>query len=55
MTYDDSKFFEEFSHLKAGETDEKKELRLAGRIFNKRSSGNKLIFYGKYHTRLCST
>ncbi|KAK3349360.1 hypothetical protein B0T25DRAFT_570002 [Lasiosphaeria hispida] len=44
-SYDDAKFFEEFGHLKSGESDEKKELRIAGRIYNKRASGSKLIFY----------
>jgi lysyl-tRNA synthetase class 2 len=47
VTYDDSKFVEEFDHLKSGETAEGKELRIAGRIYNKRSSGAKLIFYGR--------
>lgn len=49
VTYDDSKFFEEFGHLKSGETDEGKEIRIAGRIYNKRASGSKLIFYGNCH------
>lgn len=46
VTYDDSQFFEEFGHLKSGETAEDKEIRIAGRIYNKRASGSKLIFYG---------
>lgn len=46
VTYDDSKFVEEFGHLKSGETAENKEIRIAGRIYNKRASGSKLIFYG---------
>ncbi len=46
VDYDDSKFFEEFGHLKSGESDETKELRIAGRIYTKRASGSKLIFYG---------
>ncbi|KAL2161938.1 hypothetical protein VTH06DRAFT_7723 [Thermothelomyces fergusii] len=45
VTYDDSKFVEEFGHLKSGETAEDKEIRIAGRIYNKRASGSKLIFY----------
>jgi lysyl-tRNA synthetase class 2 len=48
VTYDDSKFFEEFGHLKSGETAENKEIRIAGRIYNKRASGSKLIFYGTF-------
>lgn len=43
--YDHSKFFEEFGHLKSGESDKSKEIRLAGRIYNIRSSSSKLIFY----------
>ena len=46
VTYDDSKFHEEFGHLKSGETCPERELRIAGRIYNKRASGSKLIFYG---------
>lgn len=46
VTYDDSKFVEEFGHLKSGETAEDREIRIAGRIYNKRASGSKLIFYG---------
>lgn len=46
VTYDDTKFHSEFGHLKSGETAEDKELRIAGRIYNKRASGSKLIFYG---------
>jgi lysyl-tRNA synthetase class II len=48
VTYDDAKFFEEFSHLKSGESSEDKVLTIAGRIYNKRQSGSKLIFYGKH-------
>ncbi len=46
VTYDDTKFESEFGHLKSGETAENKEIRIAGRIYNKRASGSKLIFYG---------
>ncbi len=46
VTYDDSKFEQEFSHLKSGETAEDKVIQIAGRIYNKRASGSKLIFYG---------
>jgi lysyl-tRNA synthetase class 2 len=47
VTYDDHKFASEFGHLKSGETAEDKEIRIAGRIYNKRASGSKLIFYGR--------
>jgi lysyl-tRNA synthetase class 2 len=43
--YDDAEFFKQFSGLKSGESDKSKEIRMAGRIYNKRASGNKLIFY----------
>lgn len=43
--YDHSKFFDEFGHLKSGESDKNKEIRLAGRIYNIRASSSKLIFY----------
>ncbi|OIW25189.1 lysyl-tRNA synthetase [Coniochaeta ligniaria NRRL 30616] len=44
-TYDHSKFFEEFGHFKSGESDKSNVIRLAGRIFNIRTSSSKLIFY----------
>ncbi|KAB5543020.1 hypothetical protein GE09DRAFT_1225168 [Coniochaeta sp. 2T2.1] len=43
--YDHSKFFEDFSHFKSGESDKSKVIRTAGRIFNIRTSSSKLIFY----------
>lgn len=46
VTYDDAKFYEDFGHLKSGETVEDKEIRIAARIYGVRSSGSKLIFYG---------
>ena len=46
VTYDDSEFEREFNHLKSGETAEHKVIKIAGRIYNKRASGSKLIFYG---------
>jgi len=48
VNYDDSKFVEDFGHLKSGENAQDKEIRIAGRIYNKRASGSKLIFYGKH-------
>ncbi|KAL8418214.1 hypothetical protein RB594_001719 [Gaeumannomyces avenae] len=45
VDYDDSKFEAEFGHLKSGDVDKTKEIRIAGRIFTKRSAGTKLIFY----------
>lgn len=46
VNYDDSNFVEEFGSLKTGETLPEKELRIAGRIYNIRTAGSKLIFYG---------
>jgi lysyl-tRNA synthetase class 2 len=43
--YDHSKFFDEFGHFKSGESDKNKEIRVAGRIYNIRTSSSKLIFY----------
>ncbi|RKU48723.1 lysyl-tRNA synthetase [Coniochaeta pulveracea] len=43
--YDHSKFFEEFNHLKSGESDKSKKITVAGRIYGIRSSSSKLIFY----------
>jgi len=48
VDYDDHKFHEEFAHLKSGDVVKDKEIRIAARIYNKRSSGAKLIFYGTY-------
>ncbi|KAI1387270.1 lysyl-tRNA synthetase [Hypoxylon trugodes] len=35
----------EYGHLKSGEDDKSRVLRVAGRIYNKRASGSKLLFY----------
>lgn len=43
--YDATNWVAEYGHLKSGEVDRTKELRLAGRIYNKRASGSKLVFY----------
>jgi lysyl-tRNA synthetase class 2 len=43
--YDHSKFFEEFNHLKSGESDKSQKITVAGRIYGIRSSSSKLIFY----------
>jgi len=51
VTYDDTKFHEEFGHLKPGEAVEGKEISIAGRIYNIRASGAKLIFYGEWQQR----
>lgn len=45
VNYDPYNFEKEFGHLKSGETEQTKEIRLAGRIFTKRASGSKLVFY----------
>ncbi|TLD31388.1 hypothetical protein PspLS_02380 [Pyricularia sp. CBS 133598] len=45
VDYDASQFEQDFKHLKSGDVDQTREIRIAGRIFTKRSSGNKLIFY----------
>lgn len=45
MDYDIRKFEGEFSHLKNGESDDSKKIQLAGRIYVRRSAGNKLFFY----------
>ncbi|TPX14650.1 uncharacterized protein E0L32_005342 [Thyridium curvatum] len=45
VNYDPYNFEKEFGHLKSGETEQAKEIRLAGRIFTKRASGSKLVFY----------
>jgi len=44
-TYDPAHFVDEFKHLKSGEVKEDKEIRIAGRVFNIRRAGSKLIFY----------
>ncbi|KAK3342842.1 hypothetical protein B0H65DRAFT_469499 [Neurospora tetraspora] len=45
VNYDDSNFVDEFGSLKTGDTLPEKELRIAGRIYNIRTAGSKLIFY----------
>ncbi|KAK7956726.1 lysyl-tRNA synthetase [Apiospora aurea] len=45
VDYDIRKFADEFKHLKNGESDKTKTVSLAGRIYVKRSSGAKLVFY----------
>ncbi|KAK3998322.1 hypothetical protein QBC44DRAFT_228194 [Cladorrhinum sp. PSN332] len=45
VDYDDKKFQEEFKDLKSGDVVKGKKIRIAARIYNKRSSGAKLIFY----------
>lgn len=46
VTYDDSKFHDEFKDLKPGETLKDKEITVAGRIYTVRTLSSKLIFYG---------
>ncbi|KAK9770938.1 putative Lysyl-tRNA synthetase [Seiridium cardinale] len=43
--YDVRNFVSDFGHLKSGEFDKAKEIRIQARIYNKRASGNKLCFY----------
>ncbi|KAH9886557.1 lysyl-tRNA synthetase [Xylariomycetidae sp. FL2044] len=43
--YDLNQFVSEFGHLKSGEHEKTKVLRIAGRVYKKRASGNKLLFY----------
>ncbi|KAI1661990.1 lysyl-tRNA synthetase [Daldinia decipiens] len=43
--YDLNHLVKEYGHLKSGEHDKSKTLRVAGRIYNKRASGSKLLFY----------
>lgn len=45
VTYDVRNFAEEFKHLKSGETARDKVIQVGARIFTKRSSGSKLVFY----------
>lgn len=45
MNYDLRKFVSEYDSLKSGEHKKDVEIRLGARIFNKRASGNKLVFY----------
>ncbi|KZL81823.1 lysyl-trna synthetase [Colletotrichum incanum] len=43
--YDLRNFVKDFGHLKSGEHDKEKVIRVGARIYNKRASGNKLFFY----------
>nr|XP_036586975.1 lysyl-tRNA synthetase [Colletotrichum truncatum]KAF6797705.1 lysyl-tRNA synthetase [Colletotrichum truncatum] len=43
--YDLRSFVKDFGHLKSGEHDKSKVIRVGARIYNKRASGNKLFFY----------
>ncbi|TVY24721.1 Lysine--tRNA ligase [Lachnellula hyalina] len=43
--YDVRNFVEQYESLKSGEHKKEVEIRVGGRIYNKRASGNKLVFY----------
>jgi lysyl-tRNA synthetase, class II len=43
--YDVRNFVSDYGHLKSGEHAKDKEIRIAARMYNKRASGNKLVFY----------
>ncbi|KAI1802014.1 lysyl-tRNA synthetase [Daldinia bambusicola] len=43
--YDLNDLVKQYGHLKSGEHDKTKILHVAGRIYNKRASGSKLLFY----------
>ncbi|CRK48769.1 hypothetical protein BN1723_016944, partial [Verticillium longisporum] len=45
IDYDVRKFTTDFGHLKSGEHNKDKILRVGARIYNKRASGSKLVFY----------
>lgn len=45
VNYDTYNFTRDFEHLKSGEVDKTRELRVAGRIFTTRRAGVKLIFF----------
>ncbi|KAG9238923.1 putative Lysyl-tRNA synthetase, cytoplasmic [Amylocarpus encephaloides] len=45
VNYDLRKFVKEYESLKSGEHKKEIEIRVGARIYNKRSSGNKLVFY----------
>jgi lysyl-tRNA synthetase, class II len=45
VTYDANQFETDYGHLQSGDSDKTKEIRIAARIYNKRASGAKLIFY----------
>lgn len=42
---DVGKFIKDYEHYKPGEHDKNTEIRVAGRVYTKRASGNKLVFY----------
>jgi lysyl-tRNA synthetase, class II len=43
--YDLRNFVTDFGHLKSGEHQKEKVIRIQARMYNKRASGNKLVFY----------
>jgi lysyl-tRNA synthetase, class II len=43
--YDVRNFVSDFGHLKSGEHQKDKVIRIQARMYNKRASGNKLVFY----------
>ncbi|PQE07771.1 hypothetical protein CJF31_00007591 [Rutstroemia sp. NJR-2017a BVV2] len=45
VNYDLRNFVKDYSDLKSGEHKKEVEIRVGGRIYNKRASGNKLVFY----------
>ncbi|KAM3077760.1 lysyl-tRNA synthetase [Clarireedia jacksonii] len=45
VNYDLRNFVKDYSDLKSGEHKKDVEIRVGGRIYNKRASGNKLVFY----------
>lgn len=45
MNYDLRHFVKEWGHLKSGETAKETEIRIGARIYTKRASGSKLVFY----------
>lgn len=45
VNYDVRNIVKEYDSLKSGETRKDVEIRVGGRIFNKRTAGNKLVFY----------
>ncbi|KAK6595873.1 lysyl-tRNA synthetase [Botrytis cinerea] len=45
QNYNLQNFAKDFGHLKSGEHKKDVEIRLGARIYNKRASGNKLVFY----------
>ncbi|PSS18530.1 hypothetical protein M430DRAFT_50536 [Amorphotheca resinae ATCC 22711] len=45
VNYDLRNFVKDYDSLKSGESRKDVEIRVGGRIYNKRASGNKLVFY----------